>query len=409
MLGIAAVLVLLFVWFSAKWNFANALSTRAGQKEVADLAVSLAPSDPQTRFAAAAIYGRTFEPADLDRSLAEYERVAALSPNNFLCWLELGRARERNGDRSGAELALKRALELAPNYADVQWAYGNTLVRAGKVDEGLAQINSAARTNVRFVLPAVGIAMEIFAGDASVVRQQLGDTTAVNMALADYLARQKRFDEAVAAWRSKPAGPPDADVKDLGNRLLSSLLAAKQYRAASAVFSDLYGPQDESPAVGRILDGGFEAGVKLKGARDFEWQIAEGAEPQIAISRTQKHGGDNSLYLVFNTTQAADIRPLGQLVAVEPGAVYDVEIFYRSELKKGVTVRWDIVNAMDGVAIASSEPIELISDWKALSIKFTAPASTDGVILRLVRDRCPSPVCPISGSVWFDDVSIKKL
>ena len=108
MLGVVAVLILLFVWLSAKWDFANALSSRTDQKEIADLAVSLGPSDPQTRFAAASIYRKTFDTADQERSLAEYERVAALSPYNFLCWLELGRARESNGDQAGAKLALKR-------------------------------------------------------------------------------------------------------------------------------------------------------------------------------------------------------------------------------------------------------------------------------------------------------------
>lgn len=405
----AGMAVILGVWFSAKWHFANALSTRAELREVADLAASLAPSDPQTRFAAAAIYRKTFDPADQEKSLGEYELVAALSPNNYLCWLELGRAREQNGDRPGAELALKRALDLAPNYAEVQWAYGNILIRGGKGDEGLAQINSAASANPKFVSPAVGITMEVFVGDPNAVRERIGNTPLVNAAIAENLARQKRFDEAAAAWDLVSTGPVAPELKDAGNRLFASMIAAKQYRPAAAIFAGLSETQVASVAAGKVFDGGFEAGVKLKGAREFEWQVADGAEPQVAISRTQKHGGEGSLLLVFNTMQASDFRTVGQLVAVEPGAAYEVEFFYRSEIKKGITVRWDILNASDGTVIAQSAAVEPVSEWEPIKTKFTVPGSTDGVILRLVRDQCPSTVCPINGSIWFDDIAIKRL
>ena len=405
----AAIAVILGVWVSAKWNLANALSTRAELKEVADLAASLAPSDPQTRYAVAAIYQKTFDQEDQKLSLAEYERVAALSPNNFLCWLELGRARERSGDTTGAELALKRALDLAPNYAEVNWAYGNALVRAGKMDDGFRYIGLAVAGNPSFTGPAVVTAMEVFDGDIGSVMQRIPDTPMVGASLALYLARQKRFDEAATAWGRIPAELRRSDLKEPGTQIAAMFLAAKQYRLAAGVNADLPDVQTERVETGKILDGGFESGVKLRGAGNFEWQIAEGAQPQIAISRTQKHGGESSLLIAFNTTQMSDFRPVWQTVAVEPGATYELEFYYRSELKTGFTVRWEIANANDNVAIASSEPVLANSDWAVVRTKFTVPAASDGVIIRLVRDRCASTVCPITGTLWLDDVSLKKL
>ena len=405
----AAIAVILGVWVSAKWNLANALSTRAELKEVADLAASLAPSDPQTRYAVAAIYQKTFDQEDQKLSLAEYERVAALSPNNFLCWLELGRARERSGDTTGAELALKRALDLAPNYAEVNWAYGNALVRAGKMDDGFRYIGLAVASNPSFTGPAVVTAMEVFDGDIGSVMQRIPDTPMVGASLALYLARQKRFDEAATAWGRIPAELRRSDLKEPGTQIAAMFLAAKQYRLAAGVNADLPDVQTERVETGKILDGGFESGVKLRGAGNFEWQIAEGAQPQIAISRTQKHGGESSLLIAFNTTQMSDFRPVWQTVAVEPGATYELEFYYRSELKTGFTVRWEIANANDNVAIASSEPVLANSDWAVVRTKFTVPAASDGVIIRLVRDRCASTVCPITGTLWLDDVSLKKL
>jgi len=409
MLVTAAVLVLSFVWLSAKWNFANALSTRADRKEIADLAVDLAPSDPQTRFAAAAIYRRSFDTADQDRSLAEYERVAALSPDNYLCWLELGHARERSGDQPGAEIAIKRALDLAPNYADVQWAYGNTLLRAGKADDGFVFISSAARANTLYTGPAVVTTLEMTNGSVEPVRQQIGDSPAVNSALATYLTGQKRFDEAVTAWELIPADLRNTEMKEAGTRIASSLLTAKQYRLAARVYGDVYDAGSEKITAGKVFDGGFENGVKLTGASGFEWQISAGTEPQIAISQKQHHGGANSLLLVFNTMLASDFRGVLQTFAGDPSASYEFEAFYRSELKAGYTVRWEIVNAMDGSVIVTSDPVAAISDWNAIRVKFTMPTTSDGVYVTLVRDRCPSTVCAINGSLWFDDISIRKL
>lgn len=408
-LAIAAVLVVLGMWFGVKWNFANSLSTRADVKEIADLAVRLAPSDPQTRFAAAAIYRKTFVTQDQDRSLAEYEKVAALAPYNYLSWLELGSARERNGDAQGAEFALRRALDLAPNYANVQWAYGNALLRSGKIDEGFTFISSAATSNPTFSAPAVVTAMEIFDGDTARVREKIAETPAANAALAAHLIRQKRYDEAIAAWGRVPLAVQASQMKDSGSAVGAAFRTANQYRAAAKVLGDLYPPGTERPDAGRIFDGGFESGVKLTGAPDFEWQIAAGAEPQIAISRVQKHGGASSLILVFNSMQASDFRPVSQLTSADPGSVYEFEFYYRSDLKTTSTVRWEIVSPVDSTVIAASEPVAPTSDWTAVKTKFTMPASLDGIVIRLVRDRCPSIVCPINGSLWLDDVSIRKL
>lgn len=408
-LALAALIVVAGMWLAAKWNFANALSTRAELKEVVELAVSLGPSDPQTRFAAAAIFRKTFSTDDQERSLAEYERVAALAPHNFLSWIELGGARERNGDPEGAERALKKALELAPAYADVQWAYGNALVRAGKADAGFPFISSAATSNPAFSSPAVVTAMELFDGDISRVREKIAETPASNTALAAYLVRQKRYDEALASWGLLPAEAKTSEAKDAGSAVGAAFRKADQYRAAAKVLGDLYSPGTERPEAGKIFDGGFESGVKLTGAPDFEWQISAGTEPQIALSKTQKHGGASSLLIAFNSTQASDFRPVGQLTSADPGGTYEFEFWYRSDLKTTSTVRWEVVSPIDGTVIATSEPIAAINDWNALKTKFTMPASLDGITVRLVRDRCPSTICPISGSLWLDDISIRKL
>ena len=94
-------------WFFVKWHFANAIASQmdTGRPEsriVADLLTGFAPADPESHFAAARVLEKTLDADDLNRALTEYEIAAALSPGNYIYWLRLGRARERNGDRAGA-------------------------------------------------------------------------------------------------------------------------------------------------------------------------------------------------------------------------------------------------------------------------------------------------------------------
>ena len=105
---------------------------RAGYKEVAEFALTLAPNDPQTHYTLAVFDEKVFSPENLQKSLAEYEQSAALSPNDYRVWLGLGNARERSGDAAGAELALRKSLELAPNYAPVHWTSRKYSFAAGQ-------------------------------------------------------------------------------------------------------------------------------------------------------------------------------------------------------------------------------------------------------------------------------------
>src|SRR5215813_2780290 len=78
------IIVVALHWYIAKWAFANMISSRADRTEIADIAVSLAPDDPQTHYAAAVLYDKTFLPQDQSRSLSEYERAVSLAPHNYL-------------------------------------------------------------------------------------------------------------------------------------------------------------------------------------------------------------------------------------------------------------------------------------------------------------------------------------
>ncbi len=407
LLIVFGLLCLVWLFFAAKWFFGNAIATRVLQKEVAELAVSLAPNDPQTHLTAAVLYNQSFQPEDLPKALAEYEKAVALSPNDYRLWLAFGKALERTGKSESAAKALQKALELAPHYAEVRWVYGNILLRQGKTAEAFAEIRRAVEGDPKFAAPAATTAWDIFEGDLEAVRKNIGDSASVKSALAVYLANQKRFDEALQIRNSIPENIRKTTFKEDGEKIFSQLIADKKYRSATRIKSELAGKDAAGISVGKITNGGFETAVNAEKAEVFEWEIAAGDQPQIGVNNEQKHSGGQSLVLVFNSAVGKEFRNVSQIVAVEGGREYEFEAFYKSALETSATVKWEIVEAASGRILASTDAIGRKTDWKSSGVRFTTPEESEGIIIRLVRENCASADCSISGTVWFDDVSLK--
>lgn len=405
----AILLCLTAVFFFAKWCFAHAIAARAPAREVAELAVSLAPNDPQSHYAAAILNAKSFALEDSAKALAEFERAVALAPHDYRLWVALGKARERGGDAAGAESALRKASELAPNYAAVRWMLGNIILRRGeRNEEAFAELIRAAENDKNYRLPAINTAWQLFGGDFESVRRHIGTSATINSALALFLVKQKRFEDAVRIWENLPADEQKTVYRTDGEMLFSELIAAKKFRSALQIWRTFDAlPEAEKFALGKVYNGGFETTLERVRAGVFDWQIADGAQPQIGPNDEQKNGGNRSLFIIFNSYDGKDFRAVSQTVAVESGRQYALDFFYKSDLKTAATLRWEIADAADGKVIAAANPIAAKANWTNLRTVFSTAATTEAVTIRLARDACKSIVCPITGKVWFDDFSIE--
>lgn len=409
----AALLCVVATWFFVRWNFASAVAFRidpslAESKQVTEWLAALAPSDPQNHISNGRVLEKTFDSTDLAAAVASYEKAVELSPHNYMIWIDLGRARSINGDQDGAHRAYEQAYQLAPNYAAVQWVYGNSLIRRGNTDDGFRMIAKASASKPEYAPIAAATALQFFDGDVAAARTALGDGIATNSALANVLSTQKRFDEAADAWSRLNAASDPETFKTLGDQLISRFAEAKRFRKAAVVAADIR-PESERPSISEMTNGGFESGVKLKNAAIFEWQIAEGSHPQIGVGEGQAHGGKFNLVMLFNTFETAATRSVSQTVAVEPGRSYRFEVFYRADLKTSAAYKWEIVDASTSTLIAATPPLENVGDWMSSSVEFPMPSSSDGIIIRLTREGCAGPTCPVNGRLSFDDFSLRQV
>ncbi len=404
MLGAAVLAFAIFSFYSAKWGLANSISTRADDAEISEFAAGLSPNDSQTRYAHGVLLRQTFDPADAERSLAEFEAATALAPHNYLLWLDYGRALEQSGDRERAVAAFRTALELAPNYAQPKWILGNALLRQGDTESSVRLITEAAETEERFAEAAAATLRQVFDGDLTAVTASLGSAPGVRSRLIPILAREQRFEEAMAMWSLYSAEEKRRRFADAGKGFADALIAAKRYRDAIGVLASISTDRLSEHGAGKVIDGDLEQLGPVKYRSVFEWRFADGATPLVGASEGQKRGGRYSLLISFPPASTA-FREIAQTVAVEPGRTYEFQIYVRSALKTNAVLRWQAVDLATGERLAATSDLAPAGEWSAVTFRFTA-GTGDGVDLKLVKE-CPAGTCPIEGSIWFDDASLR--
>ncbi len=421
LLVVPVIVVVACVWFAARWCVGNELAVWSPDVEgmprssLAAAATRLAPDDPQTHFTLARLGERSLLPEELPAAVARYEQAAALSPNDYRLWVELGRARSTAGDVAGAERALKRAAELAPNYSGPRWHLGNLLLRAGRTEEAFAELRRAGDADPASYRPQIfNMAWGAFGGDTARLRELAGDSAPSRAALADYLVGRGRLDDALTLWREFEGAKLADEQIAAGTKLRQELSDAKRFHDALSVERVLRSATGAGglPEIDRVTNGGFEEAVGPVGRNLFEWQVAPVVGAQLNLDAGSPRGGARSLRVVFESPGTLDFKNVSQLVAVRPASRYRLEYFVRAEgLKTTSTLRTIVVDAADlARVLASSEPLPVgaTDGWRQVSIEFTTGPRTEAVSVAVRRDACAEAVCPIYGRVWYDDFNLQR-
>ena len=120
-----------------------------------------------------------------------------------------------------------------------------------------------------------------------------------------------------------------------------------------------------------------------------------------------------SLRFVFEVRANVDTVNVNQLVPIQPQTAYDFEAYVSTDkLTSAGAPQIDILDATDNrVMVSSPMAPPGTNGWNRISLSFTTGEKTEAVIISIVRYSCVNkemPVCPIFGSVWYDDFSFKR-
>jgi Flp pilus assembly protein TadD len=406
---VVAGAALFAAWCGVRWLVGNTMAESARDFETGESAVRLAPDDPYARLQLARLRRVSLLPEELPEALRQFEQAAALAPNDYLIWMELGRARASAGDAEGGIRALRRATELAPSYAQPRWHLGNVLLRDGQVDEAFAELRRAADADSSLRPQVFNLAWQVYDRDVKRVVASIGDSPTARAQLTEVLVGRGLVDEALALWATLSAEEKKQQRMGAGEKLVKALFGKKLYRAASQVLSEA---GDEGAAQESVGNGGFEADIAPAGKKYFGWQVVPPEGVQVAVDPRVKHGGGRSLRLSFNVPTHVDFKGVLQLVTVEPATRYRLGFAARTEdLKSASTPVVEVLDGASGAALGASAPLAAgtSAEWQQGAVEFTTPQGAQAVMIRLTRAACPDGSCPIFGKVWYDDFDLQRV
>ena len=409
---IPALLVVLLGWFCLRWQVGATVSEvaatgEAPNLELARVAARWAPDDPFVHWQLGAAARRDFTANSIQETLREFEVAVRLSPNDFRYWEELGRALEMSGDRDGAEKALRRSIFLAPNYYHPHWRLGNLLLRSNRYEEAFLHLFRAADANQDLWPQVINLAWQAYDGDVDRIANEACKDPNVRVLFATYLVGLKRYDDSLRLWKTLNQ---DVHAKVIGSarNLRKALLDAKQFRAALEIHRDLE-PRDAVPDPEIFSNGGFEELITLPVTRPFGWTMGSNVQAQISIVN-EGHEGRRSMQIVFGATNRLERINASQAIVVQPNAKYRLEFYARTDkLNSASTPVVTIVDLKDSKGLASSAALPTgTHDWQKYSIDFTM-SDGDGVVMVIGCPPCPvGDVCPIFGTVWYDDFILQR-
>jgi hypothetical protein len=253
---------------------------------------------------------------------------------------------------------------------------------------------------------------EIYKDDPGGLKNAVGQSAEARAAFALYLLGQKRYEEGLRLWNDLSPDEKRAN-KDTATSIITTLKNEFQYKSALETWNDFNGDKYRAE-IGRVFDGGFEEPIAYGPEMIFGWQVKSAPQMQVGIDPDKSHSGERSLRFVFQVRSNLEAINVSQLVPVTPQTDYDFECYVSTDkLETGSAPQVQILDGAGGSVLAYSEMAPGgTNDWTRINLSFRTGEKTEAITLRIVRVPCPEEeteqVCPIYGSVWYDDFSIKR-
>ena len=419
---VRVVLILLLaaaaVWsyYVVRWYLGNTMAEYYNPAQTtfdaAEMALVFAPNDALTHWRMAQVSQKLLPLDQQSKAIAEYERAVSLSPNDYRFWMALGTAHEQTGDSVKSELALRKAVELAPAYAYPRWYLGNLLLRSGRYEEAFKELRLAAEADADLQPQQFNFLWAIYSDDLEGLKKAIGESAETRAKFALYLFGLQRHDDGLRVWDMLSADEKKAN-HEIGNSLVGNLILARRFHDGVRVWNDIATNERYQVQFGKVFDGSFEEVINYGPEMAFGWQVKPVPQLQVGIDPTKSNVGARSLRLAFQVRTNLEALNISQLIPVAADSEYDFEYYFSTEkLETGSAPMVQVLDAADGATLVSSPQAPSGSvEWNRVSLPFKTGGKTEAVILRIARVSCSDeeiPICPIFGSIWYDDFSIKR-
>lgn len=352
-----------------------------------------------------------FEHSDLVLAISYYRRALAIDPRSAEYWMGLAGAHEASGDPERALHAFEAAKSAYPISAEVEWRYGNFLLRRGQQSAAFAEIRRGVATDHRLATLGISRCWRATRDIQEILDEAMPADGEVYLAMLDFLVGEHEGDAALAVWNRLLALHTSLELRR-AFPLLEELIQRERVAEALHVWQQALEAagvvRPNSAGESLVWDGGFERDFSNGG---FGWRQKEVAGAAFEFDTESHHSGARSLRVSFDGTANLDFAHLTQLVPVEPRHRYRFAAFLRTEgISTDSGIRFAIFDPRRP-SVLSHLTADLVGThaWTPQEFEFIAGPETR--LVEIVLRRLPSQKFDnkLKGTVWADDVSLVAL
>jgi tetratricopeptide (TPR) repeat protein len=350
----------------------------------------------------------SFADPDPSEAIADYLKAIGMNPLSANYWMDLASADEASGDDMQAREAYLRAKSVYPVSAQVEWNYGNFLLRQGEFGEGYAEIQKAVREDSTLVPLAISRTWRS-SRDANTLLDKVlpPDVGAYSQAL-DFFESIHEADPGIAVWeRMLSFGKPVTLSRSF--KFFEELIREERGSDARRVWLQALAaaglPHDEPTNHSLVWDGDFTQDF-ANGGLGWRWDSPLGVA--IDFDSAPPSIGGRSVRLDFGGGSNLLLSSPSEYVPVEPHQAYH----FRG------SIRTDGITTESGMRFSIVDPhhpneLNLLTDnltgrtlWMIADAEVTTGADTHFVVVRLYRN--PSRLFDnrLSGTVWIAGISL---
>ncbi len=406
----------------------TALVAYGDSEESWEAAISFAPAKAEVLAARGRYLLYRVWPVRVAEAIGDLQRAVQASPRDYRFWLELGRAYESSGELLRAELALRRATELAPRHFEPRWVLANFRLRAGQPDQTLADFKAAiVLSGGSSLKPDRDVVFNVYQALARAVGKHLEtlrrvtpDDSVSQTYLAAYLADHLSLDAALDLWQRLSSEDPDS-YRSLCFQLLTLTQAAGRFQEGREVWRRFVALEGEAAPESEeennlITNPGFERAPLSERyiwlaapPLGFDWVMRPHAEVRARRSTSHPHTGAYALHLTFATPMRSEFQEITQLIAVEPSQAYRLSYFVKTERLPATAPYVELTDARQpGLFALRSTVPSGTTDWREMRLEFTLPPSTRGLRLAIRSPQLLELSLTHPGELWFDDFRLER-
>jgi len=360
-------------------------------------AVSFAPGNAEYRHRLGRYFA--FVAASPQSALDNYLAATRINPHQARYWFDLAAAYQVAGNPVGQREALEHALQAEPTAPDVAWEAANFFLVEGDIDRALREFRVVIENDSSLAPIALHTSWRVRPDADALLRDIVPHRTDTLIPFLSLLQGKQETESAIKVWNQLIQVHQKFETRYLFD-YVRYLVQAHRPDAAAAAWEQASGvlglPAYLSTLDNLIVNGNFSLDV-LNGGFDWTYQTQPGV--RLLLDPGDFREGQRSLSITFEGPGISDAG-IRQWILVRGATAYDFTAYYKCSTFEGQGGPQIVLRDFyTGEAVFTSDPLNGADFWKAVHSRFTTPASTTLLVLKIERIPAGSP---IRGKLWLD-------